>query len=146
MKNFKHEDLIRFEALNMLCGKLLGNGVHRTVFENAFDSSLVVKISNSPNGIRANYAEYEIWQEIQSSKYKRYFAKVKEMSGYGSILIADYVPDLPIGKYKIPSFFADLKRENFGLVGTQVVCRDYAYNRIVEHIDKPIKLIEVEFR
>ena len=146
MNYFEREDLIHLEAFNMLCGKQIGIGAHRTVFENAFDSNLVVKIANSQNGIRANYAEYELWQEIQSTKYNRYFVRMREMSGYGSILIADYVPDLPVGKYKIPSFFTDLKRENFGLVGTQVVCRDYALNRIVEHIGKKIKLVEVEFK
>ena len=69
MNYFEREDLIQLEALNMLCGKQIGIGAHRTVFENAFDSNLVVKIANSQNGIRANYAEYELWQEIQSTKY-----------------------------------------------------------------------------
>jgi hypothetical protein len=68
------------------------------------------------------------------------------MSQFGSVLVQEYVPNIPTGKYKIPSFFTDLKMENFGLVvGTkksQVVCRDYGINLLRE---KGMKINLVNF-
>jgi hypothetical protein len=58
------------------------------------------------------------------------------MSQFGAVLIQEYVPSLPAGKYKLPSFFTDLKPENYGLVvgakKSQIVCRDYGMHLLRE--------------
>lgn len=135
MKHFELEDLIQYESLNVLCAEKLGEGVHRTVFRNTFDRGTVVKVANSDAGIRANIEEMQTWNDVYGEA-QRWFARCRHLSYYGSILIQEFVPAIPNGKYKIPAFFTDLKRDNFGLVvGTeksQVVCRDYGLHFLRE--------------
>lgn len=135
MKHFELEDLIQYESLNVLCGDKLGEGIHRTVFRNAFDYGMVVKIANNEAGIRANIEEMQTWNDVHG-EVQHWFAQCRHLSSYGSILIQEFVPSIPKGKYKIPAFFTDLKQDNFGLVvGTeksQVVCRDYGFHLLRE--------------
>ncbi len=151
MKHFNILDLQQYEALNLLCGHLLGVGVHRKVFRHAFNEKLVVKVATNSEGIRANFCELETFDWIkENEKYKHYFAAVDQLSSQGTILIQEYIPDLPAGSYKLPSFFTDLKRENFGLVrgtdGSQIVCRDYGIHLLIRDVGKPVRMVNVEFK
>jgi len=137
MQHFELTDLIQLEALNMLCGERLGEGSSRKVFRSALDHKLVIKIATNENGIKQNWEEFNTWESVQFvDKINSYFARVHSISEYGSILIQEYVPSIPKGKYKIPSFFTDLKPENYGLVigskSNQFVCRDYGVNLLRE--------------
>jgi hypothetical protein len=147
MNHFEIDDLSQLESLNMLCGDLLGKGSTRTVFKNAFDAKLVVKVANCTAGIRANIEEFATWESVQFVKtINSWFAQCLSVSAYGSVLIQEYVPDVPIGKYKLPSFFTDLKPENYGLIvglkKSQIVCRDYGLHLMRE---KGMKLTFVNF-
>jgi hypothetical protein len=134
MQHFEISDLAQMEGLNLLCGGKLGEGSTRTVFRNAFDPKLVVKVATSTAGVKANMEEFAVWESVQYvSKINSFFAACHTISQVGSVLIQEYVPDVPAGSYKIPAFFTDLKAENFGLVvGKQVVCRDYGLNLLRE--------------
>lgn len=121
-----HED-----AFNLLCGKLLGEGIHRKVFECRLDPTLVVKVE-IPQDWRyfANVHEMKFWDE------HRYFKKVADwlapceyMSPDGRILLQKKVlpiTDRAVLPDKVPSFLTDLKVENFGLYEGRLVCIDYA--------------------
>lgn len=133
------------ELLHVLCGKLLGKGSTRSVYKNEFNAKLVVKVANCKAGIRANIEEFNTWESVQFvNGVNSYFARVHSMSQFGSVLVQECVPNIPAGNYKIPSFFTDLKAENFGLVvgakKSQAVCRDYGINLLREK-DMKINLV-----
>jgi hypothetical protein len=137
MKSFDIEDLAQIEGLDMLCGDLLGTGSTRTVFRNFFDKTKVVKVATTTQGIKANQEEFNTWNAVSYfTKINSYFAQCYSLSRCASILIQEYIPDLPDGKYKLPNFFTDLKPENYGLVSgtksSQIVCRDYGLNLLRE--------------
>lgn len=137
MKHFELEDLIQFEATNVLCGDKLGEGIHRTVFRSRFDRSAVVKVATNEDGIKANIEEMATWRSVEFVESLRsYFAECRYLSGYGTLLVQEYIPPIPKGKYKIPAFFTDLKQDNFGLISgtkqSQVVCRDYGIHLLRE--------------
>ena len=136
MNHFELNDLVQLEALNILCGAQLGAGSGRTVFRHAYDDELVVKVASSSTGIKANFEEFATWEAVQFTKLNSWFARCHSVSDYGTILIQERIPDLPAGRYKIPSFFTDLKPENYGLVAgtksSQVVCRDYGLHLLRE--------------
>jgi hypothetical protein len=137
VKTLEIEDLIQMESLHVLCGEMLGEGSTRSVYKNEFDAKLVVKVAKSRAGIRANIEEFNTWESVQFvNGVNSYFARVHSMSQFGSVLVQEYAPNIPAGKYKIPSFFTDLKADNFGLVvgakKSQVVCRDYGVNLLRE--------------
>ena len=137
MNHFELNDLTQLEAMNMLCDEKLGEGSTRVVFRSAFSRNLVVKVATSSAGINSNYEEFSTWQSVEFTKLNSWFARVHSISNYGTILVQEWIPNIPAGKYKIPSFFTDLKPENYGLiVGTkssQVVCRDYGLHLMREN-------------
>lgn len=122
-------NIIAQEALNLLCGKELGAGIHRTVFLCAIDPTLVVKIERDTDYfVGANAAEWRWWDELQyAPTYARWLAPCKWISPNGRIMLqmrtthipADRVPD------KLPAFLCDTKWENFGMLNGRIVAHDY---------------------
>lgn len=138
MRDFSIADLQQYEAVNMLCGDSLGEGIHRLVFRQRFDDGLVVKVAKNSDGVRANIEEFNTWRHVEfSENASKWFAKCLDISDYGTILIQAYIPPLPSGTYKIPTFFTDLKRDNFGITKDgeipHVVCRDYGMHLLREN-------------
>lgn len=147
MNNFELNDIVQLEALNILCDEKIGEGSTRTVFRNAFDAALVVKVATSSAGIKSNWEEFATWEAVQFTKLSSWFARCHSISDYGSVLVQEWIPNIPAGQYKIPSFFSDLKPENYGLVvgtkSSQVVCRDYGLHLLRE---KGMKLSLVNYK
>lgn len=71
--------------------------------------------------------EWEIWEIVQYTKYAKYFAPCVAISQNGQFLIQKRAEQIPRAQYPktIPSFFADIKYENFGKIGKNFVCIDY---------------------
>lgn len=119
------------DALNLLCGKELGSGIHRTVFEYRIDPTLVVKVEKD-DGWRqfANVREHQFWADHQYYQpVAQWLAPCRYLSpdGYISlqqrarpVIEGDALPD------KLPKFLTDIKRENFGWIDGRLVCVDYA--------------------
>lgn len=119
------------DAFNLLCGKQLGGGIHRDVFECRLRPELVVKVERE-NDWRyfANVQEMKLWSDNQHyDKVARWLAPCDYMSPDGSILlqrkvnICNSFDTLP---NELPSFLTDLKPENFGWLEGRFVCVDYA--------------------
>ena len=53
------------DAFNMLCGKEIGSGIHRTVFECKIRPDLVVKVENECYREFANVREMKFWCDNQ---------------------------------------------------------------------------------
>lgn len=120
-------------VFDLLLGKFIGSGVHRKVYEHATNNKWVVKLQESQ--CFSNIIEYEIWCTVSYTEYAKWFAPVYWISDNGKVSIQHKVK--PITKKnqhlipdKIPYFFTDLKPDNFGFIGKQLVCHDYDYSLI----------------
>lgn len=118
------------DAFNLLCGDLLGRGIHRTVYTCRLRPDLVVKVDGDEQPNFANVFEQRFWDDHEAySAVSRWLAPCEYLSPDGRILLqkrCDPVKtaDLPD---KLPGFITDMKAENFGMLGDRVVCLDYAY-------------------
>lgn len=118
------------DAFNLLCGKLIGEGIHRKVYECRIRPDLVVKVENDDYRYFANVLEDKFWADNQHyAKVARWLAPCEYLSPDGRILLQRRAD--PIGRGtklpdKLPAFLTDVKRSNFGLLNGKLVCVDYA--------------------
>lgn len=122
-------NIVAQEALNLLCGKELGRGIHRTVFLCAIDPSLVVKIETDTDYfVGANAAEWRWWDELQYSKpYAQWLAPCKWISPNGRVMLQKRTTHIPVDRIpdKLPAWLTDTKWENFGMLDGRIVAHDY---------------------
>lgn len=122
------------DAFNLLCGDLLGSGIHRKVFECRIRKDLVVKVEdNEPKyawRAFANAYEMQFWDDHRMvERVKRWLAPCEWMSQDGLILLQKRVTPLPLDYKlpdKMPTFLTDLKPANYGLYEGRLVCVDYS--------------------
>lgn len=124
------------DALSALIGSKIASGTYREVYECALDKTWVVKIEarNGEGGVPqfCNVSEMDIWRESENTKWRRWLAPCIHISEYGSTLIMRRTQ--PLGCLKLPktmpSFLADLKPQNFGLLDGRIVAHDYGNHSI----------------
>lgn len=130
------------DCFNMLCGKLLGEGIHRKVFACKIRPDLVVKVETDDSRGFANVFEQQFWDCYQyCDDVKKWLAPCEFLSPDGRILLqkkCDPVPDSYNLPKVMPEFLTDLKRANFGLLDGRLVCVDYAIT-VMNPITKPRK-------
>lgn len=119
------------DAKKFICGKLLGSGVTRDVYEFKPDPRFVVKIERDQS--MGNFCNVTEWRNYIDNRYWKWFAKYlapcELISWDGVILIQRRIEfrdriEYPI---EIPAMFTDTKYSNFGWIGNQFVCCDYAF-------------------
>lgn len=132
-----HLQDVNTDFILSLCGKKLGAGLYRSVYDYNLDDRYVIKIE--PNTTESNITEFMLWDEIiglcgELSWVKDWFAPVLWMSPNGKILVMEktYEESKVRGKLlerpeEVPAFFTDLKRDNFGWIGNKFVCHDYGF-------------------
>lgn len=122
------------ELIYLICGKLIGSGMTRDVYEFAFDSDYVVKIEDK-EGHFQNVIEWQTWQEVRETKWAKWFAPCHSISFNGSVLIQRKVKAVELKELpnKLPSFFTDFKTSNFGRLGKQIVACDYGCNLLMSN-------------
>lgn len=125
------DKVIAADAFNLLCGRKLGGGIHRDVFECRLRPDLVVKVETDTNWrYFANVHEMKFWDDNQYHKaVSRWLAPAEYLSPDGRILLqrrvepireSDKLPE------KLPAFLSDIKRDNFGWLDGRLVSVDYA--------------------
>jgi len=120
------------DAFNLLCGRLIGEGIHRTVFACRVRPDLVVKVEHSEGYDRyfANFQESKFWTDNQHYEaVSKWLAPSEYLSPDCRLLLqqrCDPVPSDYKLPEKMPSFLTDFKRENFGILKGKLVCLDYA--------------------
>ena len=124
------------DAFNLLCGTLLGEGIHRKVFECRLRPDLVVKVEKDIEWrCFANVAEQRFWDDA-GTKEALWLAPCVYLSPDGRILmqrrVAPVAPD-DVLPQTVPAFLTDMKRSNFGWLPDadpqkprRLVCVDYA--------------------
>jgi hypothetical protein len=127
------------DAFNLMCGEKLGHGMSRTVFECAILPGYVVKVETSPR-IFQNVIEFETWEIVKYTAASRWFAECKWISPNGKVLIQERTRVPAPSEYveKVPVWFTDLKRENWGMAETNkegkqyLVCHDYGTSLMLQ--------------
>lgn len=118
-------------AFNLLCGDLLGEGIHRKVFECTIDPSLVVKVETAEEYRSfANVAEHKNWDENELYKpVAKWLAPVVAISPCGLVMLQKRVIPLRDSELpaQLPAFLTDVKPANFGLYEGRVVACDYSF-------------------
>lgn len=119
------------EVMHLLIGRgeRLGSGIARTVYRLPHDRTKVIKIENG-DGHFQNVTEWKMWDDSQHcAALAKWLAPCHYISCNGNFLIQTYAHDLGLNEIpkKLPAFLTDHKRENFGKIGKQVVCRDYGH-------------------
>jgi hypothetical protein len=125
------------DALNLLCGDLIGEGIHRKVFSCRIRPDLVVKVEIEKDWrYFANMQEQKFWNDNEHYKpVADWLAPCEFLSPDARIMLQRRVEPvrasdcLPVS---LPHFLTDIKRENFGYLNGKLVCCDYAVT-----IDRP---------
>lgn len=123
--------LVVKEALDLFISSNLGQGQYRNVYNIEFPihgKECVLKIENGIGN--QNCMEWYMWNEVKHSKeLKKWFSPCYFMSRNGRALIqvkTSPLQEKDIRKFdKIPSYFTDLKKSNYGMIGNQLVSHDY---------------------
>lgn len=115
-----------------LCGGILGEGASRHTYVYNLDPKYVIKVETGNGG--HNMVEYLLWDEVKDlhgplSWVKEWFAPVKWISPNGRLLVMErtYEKSDKERPKKVPAFFTDLKRNNWGWIGNKFVCHDYGF-------------------
>lgn len=123
------------DFLTLFCGDFLGSGIGREVYVLRTDPTKVVKIEMRSESFQ-NVTEWQTWEALKNTHCSKWLAPCQFISACGICLIQDRVDPLTDKhkRRKIPEWLTDMKTDNFGLIGDQVVARDYGL---------PAKLIEM---
>lgn len=129
------------QLFDLIAGKRLGFGVHRTVFENSFDSRSVLKVANSEDGQHVNILEWSFWNEIEDTVHKKWFAPCIGVSADGKYLLQRRAEPGQRKDYPkmVPHFFFDMKYTNFGFIDGQLVCFDYGTISFIKGFSKKMQ-------
>ena len=128
------QGVVATDFFHVMTGKWLGGGVGRGVFALGTDPSLVVKIETASYSFQ-NAMEWEVWSALENSDSDagKWFAPCHYISPCGMVLIQARTRPIDKSRFpkKMPSFFTDLKYQNFGEYDGRIVAHDYGYNRFV---------------
>lgn len=120
------------DAFNLLCGELIGSGIHRKVFECRLRKELIVKVEDNGSDWRyfGNVHEQKFWDDNEAYEpVAKWLAPCHYLSPDGRLLLQQRVDPIP-SDYKlpeqVPTFLTDLCRRNYGLLDGRFVCVDYA--------------------
>jgi hypothetical protein len=121
------------EFSDMVIGESLGAGAFREVFAWELDPTLVVKFETAA-GSFSNVREHDVWERIRDTELAKWFAPVVRISSCGSVLLMKRTKPITTAELpdKVPAFFTDLKRDNWGRLGKQIVCHDYGNHLLLE--------------
>lgn len=126
-------NMVAMDLCKMLTGELLGGGASRTVYEWLLIKNAVVKFEIEE--WYQNVIEWETWERVQYTEQAKWFAPCLDISPCGRVLIQARTKPMAEHKFpdKVPNFFTDLKRDNWGLYKGRPVCHDYGIHLMLEN-------------
>lgn len=119
------------DFFRLVCGNLIGKGLGREVFDCTLDPTKVLKVETGECSFQ-NIMEWQTWEAVKHTDLARWFAPCFSISACGIVLVqakTSLPRDYPI---KVPSFFTDIKKSNFGLYGGSFVAHDYGFHLLME--------------
>jgi hypothetical protein len=121
------------EFVNAMCGKLIGEGQDRKVFELPItNNKWCVKFETGSGRLFQNVEEWNVWQAVRDTEHAKWFAPCHWISPNGRVLIMRQTEQLRKSEYpdKVPNYFTDMKFGNFGHLEGNFVAHDYGVHLI----------------
>lgn len=135
--------VIHDDAFDLLCGKLLGEGSHRRVYECRIRPDLVVKVEYEEDfRFFANVIENKFYYDAPED-VRKWLCPIEFMSPDGRVILQKKVQpilDLALLPEKLPAFLSDIKVENLGWLDGNLVCVDYVYVNLSKPSLRPVKV------
>jgi hypothetical protein len=138
---------VNTDLILMICGKRIGSGTFRDVYEFNLDPEYVVKLEKKSTS--SNITEFTIWDEVRGLKgnlawVKGWFAPIIYLSPNGKVLIMKKTePKLNKERpNKVPAFLMDAQHDNFGWLGNKFVCHDYGFINGLISYNKRFKKVD----
>lgn len=132
------------DALGLLISYRIGQGQHRDVYASHVLPDHVVKIERGENRF-CNPMEWIIWGQFKDTKWAKWLAPCHSISGCGLVLLQRRCDPLDERPRLVPSFLADLKRQNWGTIDGRPVCFDYGNNAVFELARKNTRLVRADW-
>lgn len=125
------------DAMDLLCGDLIGEGETRKVYDFSVIPGYVIKVERDYSKFR-NQMEFQAWESVCAvHSVGKWFAPILKMSASGRFLIMEKTrrPERHEWAKKLPWYLTDRKRENFGisLKSGLFVAHDYGHHNLHEH-------------
>jgi hypothetical protein len=118
------------DFLDLMRGPWIGKGASREVYEFYPRPEWVIKFEVTNHKWFQNVAEWDRWGRAQPTRWAKWFAPCHFISGCGTTLIQSRTKPLAKLPARVPSFFSDLKRDNWGEFEGRPVCHDYGVTRL----------------
>lgn len=125
--------VIARDLFGLVAGDEIGYGISRRVYVYGPSPNMVIKFEAGSKSFQ-NVMEWQAWDDIQDTPYKKWFAPCYMISPCGTVLIQKRTEKMGKKQYpaKMPTFFTDFKYNNYGLYKNRIVCHDYGYNRLMD--------------
>lgn len=122
------------EAFWLLADRLVGSGIDRQVYTSRLLPDCVIKVEEGSRSFQ-NVIEWETWQWVKDTAFKRWFAPCRFISPCGLVLVMERTTEPAIRQYpdKMPVFLTDFKRPNYGMLNGRLVCHDYGLHHLMDH-------------
>jgi len=126
--------IVTLDFVSSFCGKLLGCGIGRQVYEFALDHEKVIKIETSAQSFQ-NTIEWETWRNLKDTPSAKWLAPCHWISSSGIVLVMQKTRPFCPGEEpeQMPAWLSDFKRENYGIIDGKPVCHDYGTNLLLNH-------------
>lgn len=125
---FQNDWFLLSDFGDFICGDFIGEGNSRIVYNFKIDDRYVIKIDKG--GHFDNVSEWDLYHNIKHHhpEHLKILAPCHRISSCGRILLQRKttpvkIQDLPA---QVPDFLVDRKIQNWGKIGKQIVCHDYA--------------------
>ncbi len=142
-----NNSIVSTEFFRAMLGDLIGEGRDRYVFQSITNKNEVIKFDMS--ACNSNVLEWDCWLAVKNNpKISKWFAPVVKMSPCGRVLImkkADMNRDREKYPKLLPDFFDDVKYNNFGYIGKQIVCVDYGINKMMITGHRKINMVKANW-
>lgn len=122
------------DFFELFCGKRLGRGISREVYEHALDPTLVIKFETRGEWFQ-NIIEYQIWTHMQyAPTVNVWLAPIVHISPCGIVLIQKKTTPPKPGQLpnEVPAWSTDHKASNWGMLRGKPVMHDYGSNLMLE--------------
>lgn len=114
--------------LQQIFTQCMGWGENRQVWLMSHRDDLVAKLEKPGNKRFQNAAEWLVWQGVKDFPHAaKWFAPCEWIGNGGAVLFMKRTMPAQPSQFpkKIPNYFTDMKRTNFGMLDGRFVCHDY---------------------
>lgn len=127
---FVNDWFLLSDFADFFVGDLISRGHARSVYQYAHSPGYVIKIDMS--GQFNNVSEWDIWHNTKENKdISKFLAPCIRLSSCGRVMLQKKTIPVKLEELptEVPAFLSDLKLENWGKIGKNVVCHDYANHK-----------------